>query len=59
MNEAETCAELIDPVLRAARWGVVADSGVRRASYSQIVQVLLETRCKPIESLVLQNVDEA
>ncbi len=30
MNEAETRAELIDPVLRDAGWGVVADSRVRR-----------------------------
>lgn len=30
MNEAETRAELIEPVLREAGWGVVADSRVRR-----------------------------
>lgn len=30
MNEAETRAELIDPALTAAGWGVVADSRVRR-----------------------------
>ncbi|MFN3621239.1 MAG: type I restriction endonuclease subunit R, partial [Sphingorhabdus sp.] len=30
MNEAETRAELIDPALRLAGWGVVADSRVRR-----------------------------
>ena len=30
MNEAETRAELIDPALRSAGWGVVADSRVRR-----------------------------
>ena len=30
MNEAETRAELVDPALRAAEWGVVADSRVRR-----------------------------
>lgn len=30
MNEAETRAELIDPALRAAGWGVVPDSRVRR-----------------------------
>ena len=29
MNEAETRAELIDPALRAAGWGVVADSRMR------------------------------
>ena len=30
MNEAETRAELIDPALRTAGWGVIADSRVRR-----------------------------
>jgi type I restriction enzyme R subunit len=30
MNEAETRAELIDPALREAGWGVAADSRVRR-----------------------------
>ncbi|MBI3700872.1 MAG: DEAD/DEAH box helicase family protein [Afipia sp.] len=30
MNEAETRAELIDPALKAAGWGVVADSRTRR-----------------------------
>ncbi len=30
MNEAETRAELIDPALRAAGWGVVVGSRVRR-----------------------------
>ena len=30
MNEAETRAELIDPALRAAGWGIVADSRIGR-----------------------------
>ena len=30
MNEAETRAELIDPALKDAGWGVVAGSRVRR-----------------------------
>lgn len=30
MNEAETRAELIDPALRDAGWGVVSDSRTRR-----------------------------
>ena len=30
MNEAETRAELIDPALAAAGWGVVEDSRIRR-----------------------------
>jgi type I restriction enzyme, R subunit len=30
MNEAETRAELIDPLLAAAGWGVVDDSRIRR-----------------------------
>jgi len=30
MNEAETRAELIDPALKAAGWGVVDASRVRR-----------------------------
>ncbi len=30
MNEAETRAELIDPALRKAGWGVVEGSRVRR-----------------------------
>lgn len=29
MNEAETRIELIDPALRAAGWGVVAESRMR------------------------------
>ena len=29
MNETETRAELIDPALRAAGWGIVADSRIR------------------------------
>jgi type I restriction enzyme R subunit len=34
VNEAETRAELIDPALREAGWGVVADSRVRREMIS-------------------------
>ncbi len=30
LNEAEIRAELIDPAIAAAGWGVVADSRVRR-----------------------------
>jgi len=30
MNEAETKAELIDPALKAAGWGVIPDSKIRR-----------------------------
>ncbi len=30
MNETETRAELIDPALRAAGWGIIADSRIRR-----------------------------
>ncbi|MFM7087404.1 MAG: hypothetical protein ACKOXO_10510 [Cyanobium sp.] len=30
MNEAETRAELIDPLLTAAGWGVVEGSRIRR-----------------------------
>ncbi len=33
MNEAETRAEYIDPALRAAGWGVVAGSRIRREFY--------------------------
>jgi type I restriction enzyme R subunit len=32
MNEAETRAELIDPALKAAGWGVVSGSRIRRES---------------------------
>ena len=35
MNEAETRAELIDPVLKAAGWGVVDGSRVRREVIAQ------------------------
>ncbi len=34
MNEAETRAELIDPALQAAGWGVVPDSRIRRETIS-------------------------
>ena len=30
MNEAETRAELIDPAIKEASWGVLEDSRVRR-----------------------------
>ena len=30
MNESETCAELIDPTLKAAGWGVIEGSRVLR-----------------------------
>jgi type I restriction enzyme R subunit len=30
MNEAETRAELIDLALKAAGWGIIADSRIRR-----------------------------
>ena len=30
MNETETRAELIDPAIRAAGWGIIADSRIRR-----------------------------
>jgi type I restriction enzyme, R subunit len=30
MNEAETRAELIDPALKTAGWGIIADSRIRR-----------------------------
>jgi type I restriction enzyme, R subunit len=36
MNEAETRAELIDPALRAAGWGVVEGSRVLRERNCQI-----------------------
>jgi type I restriction enzyme R subunit len=29
MNETETRAELIDPVLRAIGWGILEDSSIR------------------------------
>ena len=39
MNEAETRAELIDPALKEAGWGVVDGSRVRR-------EVIAPGRCK-------------
>jgi hypothetical protein len=38
MNEAETRAELIDPALKAAGWGVVEASRVRREAITLIHQ---------------------
>lgn len=38
MNEAETRAELIDPALKEAGWGVVAESRILRERYCQISQ---------------------
>ena len=36
MNEAETRAELIDPKLKAAGWGVVEGSRILRERLAQI-----------------------
>jgi type I restriction enzyme R subunit len=40
MNEAETCAEHIDPALKAAGWGVVEGSLIQREH--QITQGRIE-----------------
>ncbi len=52
MNEAETRAELIDPALHAAGWGVVADSRTRREMIApgRIMGTILHamnSRCQP------------
>jgi type I restriction enzyme R subunit len=47
MNEAETRAELVDPALKAAGWGVVEGSRVRREQYTLGQLQGAGTRSKP------------
>src|SRR5260221_10431995 len=47
MNEAETRAELVDPALRLAGWGVVEGSRVRREQYTLGRLQGAGTRAKP------------
>jgi type I restriction enzyme R subunit len=42
VNEAETRAELIDPALKEAGWGVVAESRILRERNCQISQGRLQ-----------------
>ncbi len=56
MNEAETRAELIDPALKAAGWGVVAGSRIRR-EYT-ISPGRIEGQGKPGKSLTADYVLE-
>lgn len=48
MNEAETRAELIDPKLRAAGWGVVTDSKVLREYHITAGKIQTGGRGKPM-----------
>ncbi|MEC7416688.1 MAG: hypothetical protein VX420_00560 [SAR324 cluster bacterium] len=41
LNEAETRAELIDPAIRAAGWGEVSGSRVRRESGPALILFIL------------------
>jgi len=59
MNEAETGAEHIDPVLRAAAWGVVEGSRIRRES--QIIPGRTEgwgRRGKPLRDSWVKNLGD-
>ena len=47
MNEAETRAELIDPALKAAGWGVVAGSRVLAREYNAAHEVSLGFNPRP------------
>ena len=46
MNEAETRAELIDPALKSAGWGVVESSRVRR----EVKKTVLSLHCSGLLS---------
>lgn len=48
MNEAETRAELIDPMLTSAGWGVVADSKVLREHHITAGKIQTGGRAKPM-----------
>jgi type I restriction enzyme R subunit len=58
MNEAETRAELIDPALKAAGWGVVEGSRIRREKNCQIVPGRIEGKGKRGKPLIADYILE-
>jgi type I restriction enzyme, R subunit len=59
MNEAETRAELIDPMLRACGWGVVEDSRILREYHITAGKIQAGGRAKPVIAdyvLVYKNI---
>jgi type I restriction enzyme R subunit len=58
MNEAETRAELIDPALKAAGWGVVEGSRIRREKNCEIVPGRIEGKGKRGKPLIADYILE-
>jgi type I restriction enzyme R subunit len=58
MNEAETRAELIDPALKAAGWGVVEGSRIRREKLCEITPGRIEGKGKRGKPLIADYILE-
>ncbi|MBK8039481.1 MAG: DEAD/DEAH box helicase family protein [Verrucomicrobiaceae bacterium] len=58
MNEAETRAELIDPALKAAGWGVVEGSRIRREKNCEILPGRIEGKGKRGKPLIADYILE-